>query len=59
MEYSQVTIFKSPNNKQSEHLEKFNPFPNEATLASVQTSPVGTMILKEMNFLPQTHVDFF
>lgn len=37
MEYSQVTIFKSTNNEQSKHLEKFNPFPNEATLATVQT----------------------
>lgn len=28
---------QSPNNKQSEHLEKFNTFPNEVTLATVQT----------------------
>ena len=28
---------QSPNNKQSEHLDKFNPFPNKATLASIQT----------------------
>lgn len=36
-EYCQVTIFKSTNNEQSKHLEKFNPLPNEATLATVQT----------------------
>lgn len=28
---------QSPNNKQSEHLETFNTFPNVVTLATVQT----------------------
>ena len=37
MEYSQITIFKFPNNEQSMHLEKLNHFLNEATLAKVQT----------------------
>lgn len=34
--HEQVTIFKYPTNKASDQLEKFNPFPNEAILVSVQ-----------------------